>query len=201
MKPRHALYLYLAVLPAPTFVHDPRLLALGLLAALALAGPERWRLLQRSLFAILAFNLSVSLGYSLVSLWRGDFRPEWLLLANLRVLLMVYLGFWFIARVNLLAALAGWPTATLLATLAIGQSRAFARLLRDFRLAFASRNIVKPRWIDHRHLAGAQAVALLDKAQAHSTEVALAMRSRGAFDGHPADPAALATARRGAGDA
>lgn len=182
MKPRHALYLYLAVLPAPTFTHSPALLALGLLAALAFAGTERWHILKRSFFAILAFNLSVSLGYGLVSAWRGEFRPEWLLVANLRVLLMVFLGFCFVARVNLLAALAGWPTATLLATLAIGQIRSFERLLRDFRFAFASRNIVKPRWIDQRHLAGAQAVALLDKAQAQSTEVALAMRSRGAFD-------------------
>lgn len=182
MNARHRLYLYLTVLPAPTFVHDPALLAAGLALALALAGGERWRILRRSLVAILAFNLAVSLGYVLVSLGRGDFRPEWLLVANLRVLLMVYLGFWFVARTNLLAALAGWPTATFLATLALGQIRAFERLLRDFRLAFASRNIVKPRLRDRRRQAGAQAIALLDKAQAQSTEVALAMRSRGAFD-------------------
>lgn len=182
MTPRRALYLYLAVLPAPTFVHDPAWLALGLLLALALAGAPRWRILKKSLLAILAFNLSVSLGVVLVGLWRGEIHGDWLLLANLRVLLMVYLGFWFIARVNLLAALQGWPTATLLATLALGQARAFERLIRDFRHAFASRNIARPRLIDRRRQAGAQAVALLDKAQAQSTEVALAMRSRGAFD-------------------
>jgi cobalt/nickel transport system permease protein len=182
MKPRHALYLYLAALPAPSFTHDPRLLALGLAAAILCAGQERWRILERSLLAILAFNLSVSLGVVLVGLWHGNVDTAWLLLANLRVLLMVFLGFWFVARVNLLAALAGWPTATLLVTLALGQARAFERLLRDFRLAFASRNLVRPRLIDRRHQAGAQAIALLDKAQAQSAEVALAMRSRGAFD-------------------
>ena len=182
MKPRHALYLYLAVLPAPTFVHDPALLALGLLIALALAGAECWRILKKSLLAILVFNLSVSLGVVLVGLWRGQIDTSWLLLANLRVLLMVYLGFWFVARVNLLAALAGWPTATLVATLALGQARCFERLIRDFRFAFASRNLTRPRLIDQRHQAGAQAITLLDKAQAQSAEVALAMRSRGAFD-------------------
>lgn len=182
MKPRHALYLYLAVLPAPTFIHDPALLALVLLLALALAGAERWRILKRSLLAILAFNLSVSLGVVLVGLWQDRIDTGWLLLANLRVLLMVYLGFWFVARTNLLAALSGWPTITLLATLAIGQIRAFEKLLRDFRLAFASRAIVRPRFADRRRHAGAQAIALLDKAQAQSTEVALAMRSRGTFD-------------------
>lgn len=182
MTARHRLYLYLAVLPVPTFVHDPALLALGLAVALALAGSERWRILKRSLYAMLAFNLSVSLGVVLVGLWQGRIDTGWLLLANLRVLLMVYLGVWFVARTNLLAALAGWPTATLVATLTLGQARAFERLIRDFRHAFASRSIVKPRLLDRRRHAGAQAVALLDKAQAQSTEVALAMRSRGSFD-------------------
>lgn len=182
MTARHRLYLYLAVLPAPTFVHDPALLALGLLVALALAGTERWRILKRSLLAILAFNLSVSLGVILIGLWHGQIDTGWLLLANLRVLLMVFLGFWFVARVNLLSALQGWSTATLVASLALGQVRAFERLLRDFRLAFESRNLARPRLIDRHHQAGAQAVALLDKAQAQSAEVALAMRSRGAFN-------------------
>lgn len=182
MTPRHALYLYLAVLPAPTFVHDPRWLAAGLALALLLAGAERWQILRRSLLAILAFNLSVSLGVVLVGLWRGRIDGDWLLLANLRVLLMVFLGFWFVARVKLLAALAGWPTATLVATLALGQIRSYERLLRDFRLAFDSRNIARPGLLARRRHAGAQAITLLDKAQAQSTEVALAMRSRGAFD-------------------
>lgn len=182
MTPRRGLFVYLAVLPAPTFVHDPRLLALGLLLAVVLSGAARWQLLKRSVRAILMFNLSVSLGYVAVGLWRGSFNPDWLLVANLRVLLMVYLGFWFVSRINLLAALAGWPTATLVATLALGQIRAFERIVRDCRWAFASRNIARPRWLDRRHQAGAQAIALLDKAQAQSTEVALAMRSRGAFD-------------------
>ena len=182
MKSRHALWLYLAALLAASCVHDVRLLAAGLLLALTLAGVGRWRILRRSLLAILAFNLSVSLGVIFIGLWRGQIDTDWLLLANLRVLLMVFLGFWFVARVNLLAALAGWPTATLLATLALGQVRAFERLIRDCRLAFASRNIVRPRLADRRHQAGTQAIALLDKAQAQSTEVALAMRSRGAFE-------------------
>lgn len=182
LTPRHWLFIYLAVLPAPTFVHDPRLLAALLALALAASGAARWRLLRRSVLAVLAFNLSVSLGYVAVALWRGHFNADWLWLANLRVLLMVYLGFWFVARVNLLAALAGWPTLTLVATLAVGQARSFERLLRDFRQAFESRNLARPRLIDRRHHAAAQAIALLDKSQSQAAEVALAMRSRGAFD-------------------
>ncbi|NWG32016.1 MAG: ABC transporter permease [Rhodocyclaceae bacterium] len=179
---RQTLLLYLAVLPAPTFIHDPAWLGAGLALAIALAGTGRWRLLKKSLLAILAFNLTASLGVVIVGLWRGALDTGWLLTANLRVLLMAYLGFWCVARVNLLKALQAWPTATLVAALALGQARAFERLIRDFRLAFASRTPCRPRLGDRRHHAAAQAMALLDKAQAQSTEVALAMRSRGAFE-------------------
>ncbi|MCX8086497.1 MAG: hypothetical protein N3C63_06275 [Rhodocyclaceae bacterium] len=182
MTPRQRLALYLAVLPAPTFIHDPRLLAAGLFLALALAGAERWRILKKSLLAILAFNLTVSLGYALIALWRDTFQPAWFFTANLRVLLMVFLGFWCIARVDLLAAVRGFPTATFLATLTLGQMRAFERLIRDFRLALRSRSIVKPRLADRFHHAGAQAIALIDKGERQATELTLAMRSRGAFD-------------------
>jgi cobalt/nickel transport system permease protein len=182
MTARGWLFGYLAAVVAATLVHEPALLAAALGLAVAAAGPDRWRLLRRALLAILAFNLTVSLGYLAVALWRGDFHPGYLLLANLRVLLLVFLGFWFAARVDVLAALAGWPTLTLIATLALGQLRAFERILGDFRLAFASRNPAPPGAIDRAREAAAQGIALMDKSMASATETALAMRSRGAFD-------------------
>jgi cobalt/nickel transport system permease protein len=124
----------------------------------------------------------VSLGYILVAHWQGAVSATYLLTINLRVILMVYLGFWFIARGDLLTALAAWPLASLVATLAIGQIKTFERILRDFRLAFASRNVSRPRLRDHHHLAAAQAVTLLDKSLAAANDAALALRSRGAFD-------------------
>ncbi len=182
IAPRTWLWIFLAVLPVPTFVHDPGWLAAGLAAALVLAGPSRGAILRKSLVAIALFNLTTSLGVVALGLWRGQIDSDWLVLANLRVLLMSYLTFWFAARVNVLAAVSGWPAATVLVALALGQMRACERLLRDFRLAFASRTIVKPSLADRRHHGSAQAIALLDKAQAQSTEVAQAMRSRGGFD-------------------
>lgn len=182
VSPRVWLALYLAAVVAVTFIHAPAVLAALLAVALVAAGTPRWRLLRRAVVAVLAFNLAVSLGYAAVALWQGTFAAGYLLLANLRVLLLVYLGFWFVARGDLLAALAGWPTATLLTTLAVGQIKTFERLLRDFRYAFASRNLARPRLTDRARHAGAQAQTLLDKSLAASAETAAAMRSRGAFD-------------------
>lgn len=179
---RRWLLLYLASVVGIGFIHAPAALGGLLLAAIAAAGHQRGRLLKRTLLAILAFNLSVSLGYIVIALWQDRLVLDYLLLINLRVLLLVFLGFWFVARVNLLAALSGWPLAALVATLAIGQIETFERILRDFRLAFASRNLARPRLQDKSRHAAAQAQTLLDKSFAAASDAALAMRSRGAFD-------------------
>jgi cobalt/nickel transport system permease protein len=171
----------LAVLAA-TLVHDQRWLGVALVAALIACGPVRWLLLRRTLLSLLMFNLAVSAGYAAVALWRGDFHGDYLLLLNLRVALLVFLGFWFVARVDFLQALRGWPLLTLLATLTLGQMRVFARIVGDFRLAFASRNLTRPRLADRAHNAAAQGQTLLDKSLASASEAALAMRSRGTFD-------------------
>lgn len=173
---------YLAAVVAVTFIHTPPTLAALLALAVAGAGPCRWRVLKKTLLAVLAFNLTISAGYVLITLWRGGFNADYLLLANLRVVLLVFLGFWFVHRVDVLAALSGWPTLTLIATLALGQIRTLERIVGDFRLAFESRNVARPRLSARAHHAAAQGITLMDKSVASATESALAMRSRAAFD-------------------
>lgn len=179
---RRALLLYAAAVIAISFVHDVAVLAALLGIALIASGRSRGAVLKRALLAMLAFNLSVSLGYVAVSWWQGSFRPMYLVLINLRVLLLVFLGFWFVARVNLLQALSFSPTLCFVATLAVGQVVVFSRVLRDFRLAFVSRSVACPGWGDRARSAGAQATHLLDKSMAGAAESAMAMRSRGCFD-------------------
>lgn len=174
--------LYLAAIVAITLIHEPSVLGGILCLAVAAAGGGRWKLLRRTFLAVISFNLTVSLGYLIVALWQGTFTPDYLLLVNLRVVLLVFLGFWFVSAVDVLAALAGWPLARLLATLAIGQIKTFERVLRDFRLAFESRNLTQPRLIDKARSAAAQTQTLLDKSITSASDAAMAMRSRGAFD-------------------
>lgn len=181
-RSRLVLVAYALALTGISFLHHAVALSLVLTLVLVVSGQERWRYLKKSVAAVLVFNLGVSLAYALVGWWQGRPVSDTLLLVNLRVLLSVYLGFWLVARVNLLAALAGWPTLSLMATLALGQIRVYARLLQDFRLAFVSRNLKPPRLADSARLAGAEGGALIDKSLNAASEAALAMRSRGAFD-------------------
>lgn len=174
--------LYLAAVVAITMVHAPLVLGSVLCLVVAAAGNERWKLLRRTVLAVIAFNLTVNLGYAIIALWQGAFVPGYLVLVNLRVVLLVFLGFWFVSAVDILAALGDWPLARLLATLAIGQIKTFERVLRDFQLAFESRNLTQPRLIDKARSAAAQTQTLLDKSIASANDAAMAMRSRGAFD-------------------
>jgi cobalt/nickel transport system permease protein len=95
---------------------------------------------------------------------------------------MVFLGVWFAARVDIIAVAGISPVLAFIATLILGQLRAFRRIVHDFNLAFASRNPAPPHLADRARHAAAQGIALVDKAMTAAAESALAMRSRGAFD-------------------
>lgn len=131
---------------------------------------------------MLAFNLTVSLGYGLIATWRGEFQAGYLVLVNLRVVLLVVLGLWTASSINLARALGFSPTLAFLATLAAGQVQGFRRLAEDFRLAFRSRNPTPPGLVDRARLAASQGQHLLDRAVHAATETGQAMRSRGCFD-------------------
>lgn len=194
MKAVHWLCAYLLAVVAVTLLHDARWLAALLVAAAVAGGQGRWAILRRGLVAVLAFNLTVSLGYLVMALGQGVFSAQYLLLVNLRVFLLVYLGFWFVSRVNLLEACRFSPTLGFVVTLAAGQIETFARALRDFRLAFQSRNLAQPALAARTRHAAAQAAHLVDKSVSMATETALAMRSRGCFDDYGGwSPQAAAT--------
>jgi cobalt/nickel transport system permease protein len=182
MNDRGWLLAYLLAVLAVTLVHQPLWLAGALLAAVAASGRPRWRLLRRAVLAVLAFNLTVSLGYLAVTAWRGEFAPLYLLRINLRVLLLVYLGFWLASRINVLKALDFSPSLAFLATLAAGQARSLQRLVQDFRQAFTSRNPVPPRLADRMRHTAAQSEHLLEQSLHRANETTQAMRSRGVFD-------------------
>ncbi|MDX9944020.1 MAG: hypothetical protein RBS35_04395 [Azonexus sp.] len=174
---------YLVAVVAITFVHQSSWLACSLAVAVLAAGEVRWRLLRRALMALLLFNTGVSLSYALLAWWQAQPVMEALILINLRVLLLVFLGFWLVDRIRLLAALAAWPMLSMMATLSLGQISVFRRQVDDFRLAFRSRNMAPPTNRAMLRHAGAQGGALFEKTLHGSEEVAQAMRSRGAFDG------------------
>lgn len=182
MTPTRWLGAYALAVVAITLIHVPWMLATILATSLLLAGRNRWRLLGQATRAILAFNLTVSLGYALIASLRGQFSADYLLLVNLRVLLLVFLGFWFIDRVSLIRALAFSPGLAYTATLAMGQIQTFRRVLVEYGQALTSRSPTAPGLPERARMAASQGRDLLDKSTVAAQNAALAMRSRGCFD-------------------
>jgi cobalt/nickel transport system permease protein len=182
VRARVALLAYLAAIVLATTVHEIGLLALGLGLVLALAGREWLRILRRACLAILLFNLVVTLSYAAIAGVQGRFSLDYVVLVNLRVLLLTCMTFLFVSRVNPFEALAFSRSLTYLFTLAYGQSMAFKQVLDDFRLAFKSRRIEKVGLRDrYRHSARVGA-HFFDKSLHRATEITQVMRSRGFFD-------------------
>ena len=118
MKDRLLLVAYLMTVVAVTAVHHLALLGAVLALAVVLSG-KGWRTIAlRAALAVLVFNSVVTLSYAAVSLYHDNFSAYYVALVNLRVLLLTYLSFLLMARVNLFRALGFSPTLAYLLTLA-----------------------------------------------------------------------------------
>lgn len=170
------------VMLVATLIHDPFWLAGALLALLALAGVQRSTILRRAARVVLPVNLMISLGIVLVGGMSG--RVDWmfLLLLNLRVVLLAGLTAWLAVRVDFDRALAPWPAARRWLAIVRIQAALLRRLALDYRSAFASRSVEAPTLVTRYRAVGAHGLGLLDKAVANADATTLAMRSRGALD-------------------
>ena len=181
MKDRLALLAYLAAAVAATSIHDPRLLAAGLAAVLILAGRDLPAILKRAILAVALFTSVVSVSYAVLSLAQGRFSGRYLLLINLRVLLLSCMTLLLARRVDLFRALGFHRSLRFLLALAYGQILLFRRLIRETREAFASRSIGRPGLRARYRRSAATAALLYAKSIQNAVESSQAMRSRGLF--------------------
>lgn len=181
MRDRVAFLFYVAAVVLVTSVHDMRLLLCAALVAAVVAGRDLAGIARRAALSIVFFNSVVTLSYLILSLVRGDFSARYVALVNLRVFTLTFLTFLVGARVNMVRALAFSRTLSYVLTLAVSQTLAFRRLFGDFRQAFASRSIERPRVADVFRHAASTGSFFLEKSLANVTEITHAMQSRGFF--------------------
>lgn len=167
---------------AATLVHEPLWLVGALAGLLAVAGAARWTVLRRAVRVVLPVNLMISAGMVLAGWLSGRVDWTFLLLLNLRVVLLASLTAWLAIRVNFDRVLAPWPAARRGLAIIRVQSALLRRWALDSRLAFASRSIQAPTLVNRYRAVSAHGLGLLDKAVANAEATTLAMRSRGAMD-------------------
>ena len=182
MKHRVALWAWLVAVVATTLVHAPAILAGALVLALLVSGRGRGRLLWRAARMVAPVLLLLSAGYLVLAWWQGRPALEYLLLLNLRVVLLALLTAWAVRDIDLDRALVPFPAARRWLAIVRGQVTGFRRLATEYRAAVQSRSTLPPT-LRQRYRAGAAlGLAALDKAMYNSEALTQGMRSRGALD-------------------
>jgi cobalt/nickel transport system permease protein len=172
----------LVALFALSALTDPRWLAAAWLAALLLFRRGAARALGRLLVAVAPVSLGLSAASAAWTAWLLD-RPvdgRALLALNLRTALLAFLTFSLLARVNLMRAVAPWPSAARLLAIAMGQVHALRLLARESALGLRSRLPRRPGTLDVVRGAGAVTGSLFTLATRNARDVADALRARGA---------------------
>ena len=131
---------------------------------------------------IVLFNSIVTVSYAVSSLIQDSFSAHFLLLFNLRVMLLTSMTLLFSRRVNLFSVFSHSTILLYLLTIAYSQSMAFQRLLRDFLLARQSRTLTKLRLIDLYRSSASIGSFFFNKSLVNATEITQAMTSRGFFN-------------------
>lgn len=135
----------------------------------------------RVLMSFLAFNLIITLSYTVYTFYTSKVDLDYLILINLRVFTISYLTAFFVRHTNLSLAFAFSDTLSYLFTITYSQILNFVRTYGDLIEAHKSRVIYRER----RHLKGliARMINLFfTKSIYNAKETSLAMRSRGLID-------------------
>jgi cobalt/nickel transport system permease protein len=179
---RRLLLVGLVLLFALSALRDPGGLAAAWLVALLLLRRGSLRALRRLLVAVAPISVGLSLASAGWQAWVAVRPVDWgaLLALNLRAGLLAFLTFSVLARVNLLRAVAPWPTAARLLAITLGQVHALRLLVRESALGLRSRMVRRPGAADVVRSAGVVTGTLFTLAVRNARDVSDALRARGA---------------------
>lgn len=160
---------------------DLRTLGIACAAAALIFWRGSWRAVRKVLLSVLPITLGLSLAswaWLRFGLKTGPSVQPFLAL-GLRAALIAFVTFSVLARVNLLRALAPWPSLVRLLCLALAQIHALRLLATESLLGLRSRMPRKPGAIDLVRGAGGITGALFGLATRNARDISDAMRSRG----------------------
>ena len=136
----------------------------------------------KSIKAILFFNISVSLGYIIQSLFLNREFYGFLSLFNLRVFDMTFSTLYIIEHINIINAVSFSKSLKFLLSATISQIENFKKSYEDFMLALKSRSIKKLKERKAKEFIASMFYFFLKKSLHNSKERSLALKARGFFD-------------------
>ena len=153
-----------------------------LLFLLLLSYKKIFKLLKKSLKSILMFNLTISLGFILISVLKEQPWLNFIMLFNLRVFDLSFMTILFAQSVNLPSLLSFSYTLSFLFTVSLSQIISYQKSYENFVLSLKSRLIKKMSERSKKEFIGCVFGYFFKKALYDSSEKSLALKARGFFD-------------------
>ena len=141
-----------------------------------------FKLLQKSIKSVLLFNLTISLGFILLSLLKDKPWLDFIMLFNLRVFDLSFMTILFTQSVNLPSLLSFSPTLSFLFTISLSQITSYQKSYENFLLSLKSRLIKKMSERRKKEFITSVFGYFFKKALYDSGEKSLALKARGFFD-------------------
>jgi cobalt/nickel transport system permease protein len=180
MKEKFFLFVYLIFVAIVASTTNVTLLALTFLLTIVLFLFTRTKFPVKLLLPTIAINLILSLSYLVL---RKHDCINFIALFNLRTFTLLLMTLFFSKNVNLFNALNFSPSLSALLVIAYSQILVFKNTFTNFKEAFRSRLIEKPKKKDAYRFASSVSYYFFNRALKNSEEIAQAMKSRGFFNG------------------
>jgi len=136
----------------------------------------------RAFKSILIFNISVTIGYIIQSLFLGKEFFDFILLFNLRVYDITFMTLFVSSKINLIKAVSFSKSLQFLLIATLSQIQSFTKTFEDFTLALKSRTIKTITQKNKKNFVSSMFYFFLKKSLHNSQERALALKARGFFD-------------------
>lgn len=182
MPDKFKFFFYIVGLGIILSSHSIVFLAIFLLFLLLLSHKKIFKLLKKSLKSILMFNLTISLGFILISIIKEQPWLDFIMLFNLRVFNLSFMTILFSQSVNLPSLLSFSPTLSFLFTVSLSQIISYQKSYENFVLSLKSRLIKKMSERSKKEFIGCVFGYFFKKALYDSGEKSLALKARGFFD-------------------
>ena len=182
MPDRVKFFFYIVGLGILLSSHSIMVLSVFLLLLLLLSYQKIFKLLKKSLKSILMFNLTISLGFILISTLKEQPWLDFIMLFNLRVFALSFMTILFTQSVNLPALLSFSSTLSFLFTVSLSQITSYQKSYENFLLSLKSRLIKKMSERRKKEFIGSVFGYFFKKALYDSSEKSLALKARGFFD-------------------
>jgi len=173
--------IFVAVILALLYIKNSYLL-LGVIAVMwALSFRDALYLSQKVIKSILFFNLGVSIGYVIMSMFKDIDAITYIIYINLKVFSVTYFVFWFFSRVDMVQFFAFSKDLSYLLTITLSYIYSYKKTFEDFKLAYKAR-VIKNLSSRQNSFITKTFEFFFKKALNDSKEKSLALKARGFFD-------------------